>query len=49
MTVAYFEKKITDALPKTNNTHISNETDIYRNDTDIIFSNDSYGEEMLCR
>ena len=48
ITIADFEKKITEALsnPRTNNTHISNDTDNYRNDTDMIYSND-FTAEML--
>jgi hypothetical protein len=49
MSIVDFEKKITNALasPKTNNTHISNDADSYRNDTDMIYSNDSDTAEML--
>jgi hypothetical protein len=43
ITLADFENKITDALsnPKTNNTLVSKDADLYHKDADTIFSNDS--------
>jgi hypothetical protein len=43
VTMSDFEKKITDALssPKANQP-ISNDSDYYRNDTDMIPTNESY-------
>jgi hypothetical protein len=48
-TIADFEKKITVALssPRTNNTRSSSDANYYRNDTDLIFSNDTDTSELV--
>ena len=46
MTMAQFEKKITDGL-KSNSTQVSSDADNYRSDIDMVLSNDLDAAELL--